>query len=233
MRSDSPTIWLLDIADAPAEWCATASRWLTDDERRRRDAFVRAERREQFTLGHALLRIAAAARDGSDPARVTLSATAGDPPSITLPSGEPLAVSLSHSGRWIACAIAVGAAVGVDIEMISTERDVLAMSAMHFSAAEHAWVVRAIDPPHAFYALWTAKEALVKLRGGLGMSVRPEHLVFDVDEDGPVAPAPAASWHCEQPASDLALSVITTDSAALPYVLRHRPTRGSAPATDH
>lgn len=94
---------------------------------------------------------------------------------------EPaLHFNLSHSGDYVVLAVDENE-VGVDIEKIAPYSDEIARKC--FSAEEYRWLQgRAED--RAFYALWTAKESVMKACGK-GLEMAPESFsVFPVS-DGP------------------------------------------------
>ncbi len=72
-------------------------------------------------------------------------------------------VSLSHSGRWVAAAVAQER-VGIDIEAHRPGRDRSAIARRWFSAEEQALVARDGEP--ALLACWTLREAYSKAAGG-------------------------------------------------------------------
>lgn len=66
--------------------------------------------------------------------------------------------NLSHSGDWIVLALTTNGRVGIDVEEIKpVNKDIMhyALSKQEFHKALH-------QPLHAFYELWTLKEALLK-----------------------------------------------------------------------
>jgi phosphopantetheinyl transferase len=82
------------------------------------------------------------------------------------------AVSLGHSGHWVACALATGGDVGLDVELPSPRRHAIEIAESYFSSTEREWL-RA-EPSEAFYFLWVLKEAYLKCLGralwdGLGL----------------------------------------------------------------
>lgn len=93
-----------------------------------------------------------------------------------LPSGKPKAyvgdkeifISISHSGDFVACALST-ATVGIDIEVKREVSDGLARRAL--SRDEYAYVTAfegdfsAKEQNEAFFRIWTAKEAYLKLTG--------------------------------------------------------------------
>ncbi|MFA6985635.1 MAG: 4'-phosphopantetheinyl transferase superfamily protein [Arenimonas sp.] len=77
-----------------------------------------------------------------------------------------LPASLSHSGGWVAAAVAPFA-VGIDLECESKSRDLLVLADEAFSPAECAELRRlpAGERAAAFYLYWTLKEATGKREG--------------------------------------------------------------------
>lgn len=75
----------------------------------------------------------------------------------------PLHFNLSHSGDFVACAVDARP-VGVDIEVIRPVRTALAARVCCPEELDYAAPGGTLDPVR-FFALWTAKEALLKYRG--------------------------------------------------------------------
>jgi 4'-phosphopantetheinyl transferase len=73
--------------------------------------------------------------------------------------------SLSHSGRWVACAVSPTTPVGLDIERRDSSRDLAALAAQAFDPARQAWLAAqpADQRIDAFYRLWCEAEARIKL----------------------------------------------------------------------
>ncbi len=86
-------------------------------------------------------------------------------PVTTLPAGKPvfqdrrdLYFSLSHSGRYVLCAISP-ASVGADVQEI---RKVKLSIARRFHQRERDWLAEQPLPEQAIFQIWTRKEAWVK-----------------------------------------------------------------------
>ncbi|MBA3915977.1 MAG: 4'-phosphopantetheinyl transferase superfamily protein, partial [Acidobacteriales bacterium] len=91
--------------------------------------------------------------------------------------------NVSHSGGMILVAVASDRRVGVDIERVRSDFDVVQIAERFFSPAEHA-ALRKVPLPgkaEAFFRCWTRKEAFIKALGE-GLS-HPLHQ-FDVGLDG-------------------------------------------------
>lgn len=92
---------------------------------------------------------------------------------INLPDGRPTAeglpchISLSHSGRWVMCALA-DRPVGADVEVISERRERIVSRICSPAEREYIYKTGLFDP-RSFFEIWTAKEAALK-RTGKGLS---------------------------------------------------------------
>ncbi|MFE0152156.1 4'-phosphopantetheinyl transferase family protein [Nonomuraea sp. NPDC059007] len=124
------------------------------------------------TQGHGGRLGLAPAVDGSDrPGPGPGTGDGSDRPldgSGRLPDGcdrsQGLDFNLSHSGEWALIAVAPeGRRVGVDVERISSDVDILELAARMYQP-EEVERVRAAGAPE-FFRLWTAKEAYIKATG--------------------------------------------------------------------
>lgn len=100
---------------------------------------------------------------------------------------ERLFFNVAHSQDHGMFAVAADAEVGVDVEVIRSVADVMAIAERFFSSRERA-AIRALPPPlrqTAFFHCWTRKEAYIK---GLGEGLSHPLDRFDVT----VAPGQAA-----------------------------------------
>lgn len=98
-----------------------------------------------------------------------------------LPSAPHVGISISHAGRLVACAVAIGA-VGVDVEFL---RPPTAGALRHFFSASESDAVFGGEPrdrarkeeiSRRFTQLWTQKEAVGKYRG---TGLTEEHFLRD------------------------------------------------------
>jgi 4'-phosphopantetheinyl transferase len=116
-------------------------------------------------------------------------------------SGEPPGISLTHARGMVACAIAPGGAVGVDVEPIDASLDTLRIARELFAPDEVVRLERcaASDRPARFCELWTLREAFFKA-AGLGLGLPRESASFAID-GGAVTVTPAlaileGAWTC-------------------------------------
>src|SRR5207248_5701024 len=127
----------------------------------------------------------------------------GKPVLFTPVSDPRLHFNLSHSHGVVACAVAVGRHVGIDVEDGSREVEFLELAERYFAPAEVAHL-RTLDGAalqSAFFTIWTLKEAFVKAIG-LGLRFPLETFSFELDRDRLVRfhppPTLPGSWRFEQ-----------------------------------
>ncbi len=149
---------------------------LDTDETDRYQAYRVAPPRRRYLTGRALLRIALGQHLGMAPARVPLRSTCdgcggthGRPRLIgPVVGGGPVPeISVSHSGNRVLVALALGAAVGVDVQEVDDRLNVAALIASTMAPAEAAALNRigVAERPKAFARMWTRKEAVLKALG--------------------------------------------------------------------
>jgi phosphopantetheinyl transferase len=130
---------------------------VTAEDRERSSGTMLPRRRAEYLAGRALLRHAIAEVSGRAPSSLQF---------VVSPTGKPAcvdgpAISLSHSGDAVVCAVA-NVSVGVDVETVR-ERSVAGIAERHFTPAEARWLDT--DPANRFTMLWVLKEAYLKAVG--------------------------------------------------------------------
>ena len=160
-------VWIVPV-DLPPEAAGRCLDVLDDGERARAATFLSQRDRRQYAVAHGALRILAARELQVTPSALRWDRGPYGKPALAAP-WTGLSTSLSHSADLIAVAIAVGRAVGVDIQHIAPGLDVVAMSARFYPPAEAAFVADGRDEgarADRFTRLWCRKEAVVKAAGG-------------------------------------------------------------------
>jgi 4'-phosphopantetheinyl transferase len=135
---------------------------LTIEERARADRYRFPDDRRRSIVARASTRRFLGRYLGSDPARLFINEEEFGKPVLR---GREIEFNASHSGDLVALAFAPDTPVGVDVERRRPLTDSVALARRYFSAEELAIVERAADPTDAFFAIWTAKEAIVKASG--------------------------------------------------------------------
>ncbi len=140
---------------------------LNDEERARAARFRTAELTHRFAAGRTRLRQVLARYLGCTPAKVKFSYNPfGRPELAHAPPGSNLDFNLSHTENHFLLAVARGR-VGVDIELSTRETDLTGLARQVMSPDELRTFEALPDPERtaAFFALWTAKEAIIKVLG--------------------------------------------------------------------
>lgn len=183
----------LDGCDAHIYCCATstidretlaiAASTLSVDERERCDGLRVEQDRRDFTIAHALLRRSLSRYAPVHPNAWQFAANAHGKPALV---NGAFSFSLSHTRGLVACAIAAGMPIGIDVESVS--RVVDRQIADRFFSHEEAAMLRECpeDLRHVrFIELWTLKEAFLKALG-LGLSGSLASVSFEVGADGTI-----------------------------------------------
>jgi len=151
---------------------------LSSDEWGRAMRFVDARDRERFAKARWSLRNILARYLTISPENIVFSYGTHGKPSL---KNSAVQFNLSHAGDYGLLAIARDA-VGVDIEIVRTNRDFLALAERFFAPQEYAALLAlpAKKRMSAFYRCWTRKEAFIKATGdGLSLSLAKFEVIID------------------------------------------------------
>ena len=170
---DRAHVWVCDL-DAVRPVDTPRRSVLSANERARADRLRSPLLRRRFVARCVLVRHVLGPLVGVSPEALAFETTANGKPRLVRPrrvaSGGRFAAvdfNLSHSENVLVLAVALGRQVGVDIEVVQPDVDVLAVAEAQFTAGELAWL-RAVPPEQqgpAFYQLWTRNEAISKVSG--------------------------------------------------------------------
>jgi 4'-phosphopantetheinyl transferase len=145
--------------------------FLSDEEKRRRDAFKFREHSECFVIARGLLRFLIAQYLGIPPTEVELAyGVRGKPHLAPAQSVSGLRFNLAHSRRAMIFAITSGMEVGVDVEWLDYDLGVERPARTVLRAEETAMLRQqaAAEKTRLFFRYWTQKEAYLK---GLGLGL--------------------------------------------------------------
>jgi 4'-phosphopantetheinyl transferase len=214
---------------------------LTVEERARRDRFVFDRDRRDFVVAHALVRRMLSRYGETSPEDWRFDTDAhGKPSVVTSQAGmPPLVFNLSHTHGLVACAVARGTSLGIDVERVDRMTLGPEIAARYFAAAE----IRMLDTqaPEAyagrFIELWTLKEAYIKAVGtGLAHPLDSFAFAFE-GESGLQFAAPsgvaASDWQflLAAPTANYRLAIAVSGSAVRPWrvtMQRTGPEAGAA-----
>lgn len=156
----------LDIqeADLPHAWSL-----LSEEEQRRVDRLLSSLHRRRYIAAHAALRKLLSSYCGNCPSLVIKKTGAGKP---YLPDFPSLCFSLTHSHEKAVVAVARGRDVGVDLEKVRMETDVLGLARRFFSTRDQCFIEkhrikgqRSTGIHERFLMTWVAREAVAKADG--------------------------------------------------------------------
>ena len=222
---DETHVWTARLSQVSATLPAL-ERLLSLDEKQTAGRFLRPGDRSRYIAAHGILRQLLGQYQSVAPAGLAFEKNAFGKPELAPRAAQPpLTFNLAHSDDVIVCVVALGRRVGVDVEAIRDDLDVMDMAASQFSPAE-AEALRAVPPSAriaAFFRCWTRKEAYVKARGeGLGFPLSHFTVSFDADEP------PGLQWVLDDPSAPAQWSVFDftpTPGYAGAVVVEGRPVR--------
>jgi 4'-phosphopantetheinyl transferase len=172
LKTGEAQVWLANLDEQQAN-----ETWeLLSEEEKNRAARLRDPLSSQrFVNAHSILRLLLGAYLQQDPRKLVFQYDPQGKPALADSTTEAVSFNLSHSGDLAAYVIAKGLDVGVDIEGIRPLDDLEAMAGMALSPTE--WANLKSEPAEEklkhFFALWTHKEAVLKVTGnGLTHSMK-------------------------------------------------------------
>jgi 4'-phosphopantetheinyl transferase len=156
----------LDRPDWPGEMELPAN------ERERAATMLRPLSRRRWVAARWALRSALARYGDGVPERIGL--TSGENGKPSLAGDGSLRFNLSHSAELALIAVATDREVGVDIERIEVDRDLLSLARLGLDprAATAVRAAPAAERPRVFYAAWVRREAVGKCFGS-GLAAPP------------------------------------------------------------
>jgi 4'-phosphopantetheinyl transferase len=146
---------------------------LSREELERARSFVRYSDQLHFIESHVFLRRILACYAKVNPAEIRFeNGPWGKPRMSGLQGPRPVEFSLSHSRGVVLVGVAVGQAIGVDVELVRRFDECEALARRFFAPGEYRELCSLPEPARssAFFHYWTRKEAVLKALG-TGMSI--------------------------------------------------------------
>jgi 4'-phosphopantetheinyl transferase len=161
-------LWFAIPEDVPEQRLTALYEWLSPDERDRHARFRRFEDRRRYLVARALLRGVVSTYLGVHPGKLRFAQNEhGRPQLAAPPNPADLRFNVSKTSGLVACGVVRGRDIGVDVEAVDRQLDMLALAARFFSATEledlRAHQAGGLD--RRFFEYWTLKEAYLKARG--------------------------------------------------------------------
>jgi 4'-phosphopantetheinyl transferase len=164
LPSGTVQIWFTHLVLTEAEREAM-SPMLSKDELHRMSTIQSADGRSRFAAARIFVRQVLGSYLGILAEEVQLSyETKGKP---MLVQASDLKFNLSHARDLAAIAVTRSRRVGMDVEIMRENLDLLGIARHYFCPSEFSFVARSsgADRVGAFYTFWTSKEAYLKARG--------------------------------------------------------------------
>ncbi|MED0964145.1 4'-phosphopantetheinyl transferase [Bacillus cereus] len=162
---------------------------LNDVEREKANSYHHSADRARFIIGCVISRLVLGKILSMSPVQVPIDRMCpvcklqhGRP---QLPEGMPQ-LSVSHSGEWVVVAFTKSAPVGVDVEQMNPNVDVMKMAEGVLTDIEIAQVMKLPDEQRleGFLTYWTRKEAVLKATGE-GLLIPTVHITVSAPSDPP------------------------------------------------
>lgn len=166
LPEDVVHVWRLSAVQPPTRIAALRA-LLAPDEVARAERFYFQRDRDRYVVARGVLRQLLGRYLGTRPERLRFGATPFGKPTLEDPPGASIRFNLSHSGTLVLYGFTNGRELGVDVEQIRPDIDLLALATHSFSAPEQA-TLRALPPEQhadAFFNCWSRKESYIKARG--------------------------------------------------------------------
>ncbi len=161
---------------------------LTPEENEKRKRFHFKKHQHQYLVTRALVKTTLSFYNDVDPRQWRFSTNKyGRPEIISTPGIIPIRFNLSHADGLVMCGVTRKEDIGVDVENLVINKDILGIAEYSFSTQE---VVDLKKFPkekqhNRFFDYWTLKESFIKARG-MGLSLPLNQFSFSLLDDGPL-----------------------------------------------
>jgi len=152
-------------ASLEAEDSSRFIRFLSEEEKNRATRLKCSVASCQQIISRGILRLLLSNYTGLNPKELVFGKNPFGKPFLCNPVNSEICFNLTHSGNLLLFAIGKEKGVGIDVEKIEEKIDIKGISTLVFSFDEQQTLSRSMDPIQDFYALWTAKEAILKASG--------------------------------------------------------------------
>lgn len=189
---------------------------LNEKEQQRAKRFKFAKHQHAFIAGRGQLRILLSQYLECDPKAVEFEYNQYGKPQIK--NNSHLQFNLSHSEGVALCAVTLNNAIGVDIEYMGNDHDIIAIADRYFSTRESNELhgLQGAEKIQGFYNAWTRKEAFLKAYGqGLSYSLKNVEVTIIPEQDAKIlalhhAQLNAKDWYMQalHPIKNYAAAVV-------------------------
>lgn len=172
-NSKEVTIWKLPRSSS-CHLSSILSEYLSKEEQVRAGYFKFEALKREYMIRHGLCKMLLANYLGLSPKKIQFEYNRNSKPKVKKSINDKIEFNVSHSKDWIIVAISFDAPIGVDIEYIRQNRELLQIAKSFFTRMEYELLLKLplAERTIAFYKIWTRKEAYIKALGtGLSLSL--------------------------------------------------------------
>ena len=165
LAKDDVHVWKASLDRNPTE-LDSLRQTLATDEQKRAERFRLNKHRDRFIVGRGVLRTILGMYLDRQPGQFRFRYTPYGKPELPVEEGA-LSFNLSHSRDLALYAVTQKREIGVDVEFIREDVNLLGIAKRFFSEREYAQL-RALPPScrlQTFFDCWTRKEAFIKAKG--------------------------------------------------------------------
>lgn len=157
-------------------------RLLATDEQQKANRFKFRKDKECYIITRGILRLLLATYLKQRPEEIIFEYTSYGKPFLA--NENSLKFNVSHSGNMAAFVFFYGTEIGVDIEKVKANFNVLELAQNFFSKKEITALEQQPEKelPKAFFRCWTRKEAFIKAEGS-GLSFPLDKFAVSLDDD--------------------------------------------------
>jgi 4'-phosphopantetheinyl transferase len=167
---DEIHVWRVEL-DCPEKSVVALAASLSPAERATASRLQSPRLRRRWTSAHGALRYILSKYAETEPTSLLFEFGSNGKPRLALPIHD-ISFSLSHTDGLTLVAVAAGARIGIDAEMVHSGIEVESLSRRFFTPAEADEILAlpGASRCEAFFRCWTRKEAILKAMG-TGLSV--------------------------------------------------------------
>lgn len=190
-------VWLQPI---PAVLSSHLFLYITPEEKDYLAAMRNEHRQKEWLAARALLRACLAHYTGVDALMLAFEKTPAGKPVLINPKSA-LAFNVSHGPRWVACAVSLAQAVGVDVDCERRKNRIDEIAEKYFHSQEKKALALISDTAlrsREFFRCWTLKEAFIKAQGNTIAGTALHEIAFASSAAGKqtaLFSLPSAGWH--------------------------------------
>ena len=158
---------------------------LSEEELKRYKRFHFDEHKHQFLVSRALLRSVLGEYLSLEPAEIIFEQNSWGKPEIHADQNDQaLRFNLSHTDGLVALAVTKTKRIGIDVEPIAREAELLKLADRYFSEAESLALKQVPEEEinHDFFSYWTLKESYIKAVG-MGLAIPLDSFGFILNTD--------------------------------------------------